>query len=69
MLVKTNEFGYLRDTESGAIINDNNEEYKKYLAARKKIKSENNLCQRIDDVEKDLKEIKNLLLSMVHRNN
>jgi hypothetical protein len=69
MLVQTNITGYLKDTDSGAIINNNDEEYKKFLAAREASKKNNNLCKRMNEVENDLREIKNLLTQLLHRNN
>lgn len=69
MLVKTDVHGYLKDTSSGAIINNDDEAYQKFLAARAASKKNNELCKRIDAVETDLKDIKNLLLQIVHRNN
>ena len=69
MLVKTNHHGYLKDTDSGVIINNDEDEYKKFLANRESIKKNNNLCKRIDEVENDLRDIKELLLKLVHRNN
>jgi len=69
MLVQTNHVGYLKDTDSGVIINNNEEEYKKFLAARESSKKNNALCQRMEEVENDLRDIKTLLLQLVHRNN
>jgi hypothetical protein len=69
MLVQTNHHGYVKDTDTGVIINNNEEEYKKFLAARESSRKNNNLCKRIDEVENDLRDIKSLLLQLVHRNN
>ena len=69
MLVETNHVGYVKDTDTGVIINNNKEEYKKFLAAREASRKTNKLCNRIDEVEKDLQDIKSLLLQLVHRNN
>lgn len=69
MLAKTNHPGYLKDTETGVIINTDEEEYRKFLAAREASKRNNSLCKRITEVENDLQDIKNLLLQLVHRNN
>lgn len=69
MLVKTDHPGYLKDTSSGAIINNDDEAYRRFQAAREVSKKNNELCKRIDAVEGDLKDIKNLLLQIVHRNN
>lgn len=69
MLVKTDNPGFLKDTYSGAIINNDDEAHRKFLAAREASKKNNALCKRIDAVETDLKDIKDLLLQIVHRNN
>ena len=69
MLVETNHPGYIKDTESGVIINNNEEEYKKFLAAREASKRNNSLCKRMTDVENELRDIKSLLVQLVHRNN
>jgi hypothetical protein len=69
MLVETNHHGYVKDTDTGVIINNNEDEYKKFLAARESSKKNNSLCKRIDEVENDLRDIKSLLLQLVHRNN
>jgi hypothetical protein len=70
MLVNVaNHVGYVKDTETGVIINNNDEDYKKFLAAREANKKNNNLCKRITSVENELQDIKSLLLQLVHRNN
>jgi hypothetical protein len=69
MLVKTDHPGYLKDTSTGAIINNDDEAYRRFQAAREASKKNNELCKRMDAVETDLKDIKNLLLQIVHRNN
>ena len=66
MLVKTDNPGFLKDTNSGAIINNDDEAYRKFLAAREASKKNNALCKRIESVEDDLKDIKNLLLQIVN---
>jgi len=62
-------FFYVKDTDSGVIINNNEEEYKKFLAAREASKRNNSLCKRMTDVENELRDIKSLLVQLVHRNN
>ena len=69
MLIKTDQPGYLKDTTNGAIINNDDEAYRKFLAAREASKKNNELCKRIDAVEGDLKDIKNLLLQIVNGRN
>jgi hypothetical protein len=61
--------GYVKDTVSGVVINNNEEEYKKFLAAREASKKNNDLCKRMTEVEDELRDIKSLLLQLVHRNN
>ena len=69
MLVETNHPGYIKDTDSGVIINNNEEEYKKFLAAREVSKRNHSLCKRMTEVENDLRDIKGLLQQLIHRNN
>jgi hypothetical protein len=69
MLVKTETEGYMKDTTSGAFINTDDASYARFLAQRSNIKKNNDLCKRIDAVEDDLREIKNLLLQVVNGRN
>lgn len=69
MLVETNHPGYIKDTDSGVIINNNEEEYKKFLAAREVSKRNNSLCKRMTEVENELRDIKGLLQQLLHRKN
>ena len=69
MLVDTNHPGYVKDTDTGVIINNNEEEYKRFMAAREASKRTNSLCKRMADVENDLRDIKSLLQQLIHRNN
>ena len=69
MLAQTNHPGYLKDTDTGVIINNDEEEYKKFLVARETSKRNNTLCKRMTEVENAMRDIKNLLLQLVHRNN
>ena len=70
MLVQiADHIGYVKDTDSGVVINNNEEEYKKFLAAREASKKNHDLCKRMAEVEDELRDIKSLLLQLVHRNN
>lgn len=69
MLIKTETEGYMKDTTSGAFINTDDASYARFLAQRSNIKKNNDLCKRIDAVEDDLREIKNLLLQVVNGRN
>lgn len=68
MLAQTNHPGYFKDTDSGTIINNNEEEYKKFLASREASKRNLSVVKRLDEVEGELREIKNILLQIVNRN-
>lgn len=69
MLVKTETEGYMKDTSSGAFINTDDASYARFMAQRASLKKSNELCNRIDAVENDLREIKNLLLQVVNGRN
>ena len=69
MLVKTDQPGYLKDTSTGAIINNDDDAYRRFQAAREASKKNNELCKRMDEVANDLRDIKSLLQQLVHRNN
>jgi len=70
MLVNVaNHVGYVKDTDTGVVINNNEEEYKKFLAAREASKKNHNLCKRMTEVENELTEIKDLLLQVLNGRN
>lgn len=69
MLVKTENDGYMKDTTTGAFINTDDASYARFMAQRASIKKSNDLCNRIDAVENDMREIKNLLLQVVNGRN
>lgn len=69
MLVKTEADGFMKDTSSGAFINTDDASYAKFVAERSKAKNSRDLSNRINDVEDDLREIKNLLLQVVNGRN
>ena len=58
--------GLFRDEETGAILNKNDIEYSAYIENRKKLLSDkeriNNLENQLTDVRSDLNDIKDLLL-------
>lgn len=53
-----------RDTNSGAIINNNSEEYKNYI---KSYQLRQEQTQRLDKVESELTEIKFLLTKLIEK--
>ena len=68
MLQKTNTPGFYKDTETGAIINKNDTDYEKFKAAREEIKKNKQVVARMDNLETELKDIKNLLMQLVNGN-
>lgn len=60
-LIKTEDQGFLKDTNNGALINTNMQEYDRILASRNASKVSNLLCKRMDILESELKTIKHLL--------
>lgn len=69
MLVKTEDTAFVKDQDSGAFINIDDEAYKKFKAAQAQAKKNREVCNRIDAVESDLKEIKDLLLQVLNGRN
>lgn len=69
MLVKTETEGFMKDTSTGAFINTDDASYARFVAQRASIKKSHELCNRIDTVENDLREIKNLLLQVLNGRN
>jgi hypothetical protein len=63
MLSKTDVPGFFKNTATGAIINNNEDEYKKILNARKMAKENKDLARRVDVLEKELKQLKELILN------
>lgn len=58
-----------RDPKTGAIINTNQTQYEKYIATRNKLRSDeeklNNTIEQVEEMKKDIDEIKDLLLKLV----
>ena len=56
--------GLFRDSETGAIINNNSNDYKSYITNRDKLLSEK---ERIDKLESDIGDIKRMLQQLTDR--
>ena len=56
--------GFFRDSETGAIVNNNSNDYKSYMANRDKLLSEK---ERIDKLESDIGDIKRMLQQLTDR--
>ncbi len=55
--------GLFRDSETGAIINNNSNEYRSYINNRDKLLSEK---ERIDKLESDIGDIKRMLQKLTN---
>ena len=55
--------GFFRDSETGAIINNDSNEYKSYMNNRDKLLSEK---ERIDKLESDIGDIKRMLQQLTN---
>ena len=57
--------GYFRDSETNAIVNKNNEDYQAYVANRKKLLSNQ---ERINSLEDKVDTILDILSSLANKN-
>ena len=57
--------GYFRDSETNAIVNKNNLEYQSYVSNRKKLLSDK---ERIDSLENKVDSILDMLSTLVNKN-
>lgn len=68
-LIQTEVPGLFRDTQSGAIINKNISELNHYMAARDKAIEEQATKDKIESLENDISDIKQLLMQLVQGKN
>ena len=57
---------FIRDTESGAIINTNDSYYKQILAQRSNSKKTAEVCEKMNSLESELSEIKMMLQQILN---
>jgi hypothetical protein len=69
MLVKTDTEGFMKDTSTGAFINTDDISYARFMAQRSSSKKSQDLCKRMDAIEGDLREIKDILLQVINGRN
>jgi predicted transcriptional regulator len=66
MLSKVKNYsGILKDTKSGAILNNDRKAVDEYHAKKKMLSSSRNLQDEVDSMKKDLEEIKELLRGLI----
>lgn len=66
------EPNYVRDAETGAIVMVNDAQCKSYIAQRKRVADKNAELERqgneINNLKKDISDIKDMLISLLNRN-
>jgi len=68
MLVETNVPGFKKNIDTGVIINTSDEGYKRILAMRAEAKKNAELQQKMQSLENEITEIKNLLVQLIDGN-
>ena len=58
------EKGFFKDSDSGAIVNKNNNEYQAYIAQRERLLSDK---ERLDKVENEISDIKQMLQILIDK--
>lgn len=58
---------YERDTSSNALINRNREQYLKYKATKLQLSSAKEMCEEINSIKEDIKELKQLVVLLMDR--
>lgn len=58
---------YKRDTASNALINRNREQYLKYKATKLQLNSAKEMCEEINSIKEDIKELKQLVVLLMDR--
>ena len=69
MYIKTDVEGLVKDPESGAVLNVDNAKLDAYRKQKRFMEERSRESYRIQKVEKDLSEIKNLLQELVRERN
>jgi hypothetical protein len=67
-LIKTNISGYYKDSNTNAIINTN-DDYEHVKKQKMKSKEFDDMKNKVNNIESDMRDIKNLLLQMVNGKN
>jgi len=67
--IQTSIPGLYRDTHTGAIINRNVSELNNYLLMRDRLVQQNEIDHKVEDLVKEINEIKSLIKELVNKNN
>lgn len=66
--IKTDVAGWVKDPKTNALINNNIEEFEQYKAQRNKVKEMAEVKNTISGLERDIAEIKQLLVQALKGN-
>mgnify|MGYP003345180668 CR=1 FL=1 len=66
--VQTSVPGLVRDARTGAVINNNDVDYNNFLNERARRMQQQNLSNKVEKLERNMEEIKNLLNVLVNKN-
>lgn len=66
-LIQTEESAFARDTSSMALINTDAAAFAHYKAQREKAMQVRDLCQEVDALKDDIKEIKQMLIQLTRK--
>lgn len=69
MLVKTDVEGYAKDLNSGAVLNVDNNKLSAYKKQKAYMSDREKDSERLNRVENDLNDIKNMLQALLRENN
>lgn len=67
-LIKTNIDGYYKNPESGVVINMNDAEYRAYLAQKKHDKEYRATLEQVNELKRELEEMKQLFREKLQNN-
>lgn len=67
-LIKTNVKGYYKDPNTGAVINNNDDEYKQYLNQKVQFKEYSKTINEVADLKREMEELKKLLMERLNTN-
>jgi len=67
MFEKTDSPGYLKNTKTGVVINSNDGDYQRVVAAREKYEAEKALQNEVKTLKSDVEEIKSMLSKILYR--
>jgi len=65
-LEQTEVFGLFKDTDSGAVLSQNEEALASYKARKSQLRKFSTMEKRIESIEKDLNEVKRMLSRLIN---